>query len=241
MKLLSSVSTPISFFPWVWEPGRTFLCSNLSQIITNYSVWPKLLLDQPATPAVLVISTTGFTACLKPPKYSSLLLENAYPDMGLCQNVSLGNAQVELLRSTLSDPHLSPAGSLKPTSFQLLPLFVHLFQVSRHWWDAALIKQPWSCWSPENSNINCMWGTAHTQYEWVWLDKCSLENNSLHETVFHLCGLSLCVLADTAVERSEEDESELSWAYLLWAWILVVFAHRQCEYTNGQHILKSST
>lgn len=47
-----------------------FLCSHLSQIITNYSVWTKLLLDQPATPAVIVISTTGFAACLKPQKYS---------------------------------------------------------------------------------------------------------------------------------------------------------------------------
>jgi len=144
LKLLSSVSTPISFFPWVWEPGRTFLCSNLSQIITNYSVWPKLLLDQPATPAVLVISTTGFTACLKPQKYSSLLLENAYPDMGLCQNVSLENAQVELLRSTLSDPHLSPAGLLKPTSFPVTSIictpFSSIKTLMRCCFDRATLK-----------------------------------------------------------------------------------------------------
>lgn len=121
-----------------------FLCSNLSQIITNYSVWPKLLLDQPATPAVLVISTTGFTACLKPQKYSSLLLENAYPDMGLCQNVSLGNAQVELLRSTLSDPHLSPAGLLKPTSFPVTSIICTPFSsikiLMRCCFDRATLK-----------------------------------------------------------------------------------------------------
>lgn len=41
------------------------VCSNPSQIITNYSVWPRLLLDQPSTVALFIISTAGFVACPK--------------------------------------------------------------------------------------------------------------------------------------------------------------------------------
>lgn len=65
-----------------------FTCFNLSQIITNYSVWSRLLLDQPATVALFIISTAGFAASLKTQKHSSLLpLGTAYPDKGLCQDL----------------------------------------------------------------------------------------------------------------------------------------------------------
>lgn len=84
---------PSSLFPsspGPSNPAEVFfcVCSNLNQIITNYSVWPRLLLDQSATVALLIISTAVFVACLETQKHSSLLpLETAYPDKGLCQGL----------------------------------------------------------------------------------------------------------------------------------------------------------
>lgn len=74
---LPSNPTKVFFYVFQSEPNYC-----------NYSVWPRLLLDQPATVALLIISTAVFAASLKTQKHSSLLpLGTAYPDKGLCQDL----------------------------------------------------------------------------------------------------------------------------------------------------------
>lgn len=117
LEIFASNSSPpslVSFFPWAQQPSRSrvfCVCSNLSQIITNYSVWPRLLLDQPAIVALLIISTAGFVACLKTQKHSSLLpLETAYLDKGPCQDLfqdSKGGSAVAAQERSVRAPSVS--------------------------------------------------------------------------------------------------------------------------------------